>query len=170
MVAVVALAGCKAGSAATKATVPSTSTTSTTAPPASQLTIVGVRPGVLQAPFYPQITVSQVSCGVDPGRGRFVRVDLPPGGAGTPAHTVFTKPTAVIVVPGAAVVVDPRYLHRVLYDEAMKNITTGTQGVFVLSMVNFYASGGDGLTVEAGAMQLNGGYQCPATDVAYPGT
>lgn len=170
MVAVAALAGCKGGTAVTKVTVPSTSTTSTTAPALSQLNVVGVRPGVLQAPFYPQITVTQVSCGVDPGRGRFVRIDLPAGGAGTPVHTVFTKPTAVIVVPGAAVVVDPRYPHRVLYDEAMINITTGTQGVFVLSMSNFNATGSDGLTVAAGALQLNGDYQCPTTDVAYPGT
>jgi hypothetical protein len=60
-------------------------TTSTTQPAVSKLTVVGVRPGVNQAPFYPQITVVTVSCGAAPQGGRFVRVDLPAGAARTPA-------------------------------------------------------------------------------------
>ena len=171
-VAALGLVGCSAGKTATG---PTTTTiaappTSTTMAATSSLIVDGVRPGVLQAPFYPQITVNQVTCGVDPGRGRFVLIDLPPGIAGTTAKSVLTQPTAVIVVPGAAVLVNLQYLHRVLYQEAMTSITTATQGVFVLSMVNFFATGGSGLTVEVGAVQLNGSYQCPAVDVPYPGT
>jgi hypothetical protein len=98
-----------------------------------------------------------------------VRIDLPAGAAGTPAGSVLTKKTAVIVVPGAAVLIDPRYLHHVLYVEAMKSIVTATQGAFVLSMTNFEHTGGDGSTVQVGAVQLNGNYQCPGVDVGYPG-
>ena len=116
-------------------TVASTTTTSTTIPVLSSLMIDGVRPRVLQAPFYPQVTVTQVTCGVPKG-GRFVRVDLPAGIAGTTAKSVLTKPTAVIIVPGAAVLVDPRFIERVLYSEGMKSIAVSTQGSFVLTMVN----------------------------------
>lgn len=165
------LAGCSRSAASLPpTTVATTSTTSTTVPVVSNLMIDGVRPGVLQAPFYPQATVTQVTCGTAPKGGRFVRIDLPAGAAGTTARSVLTKPTAVIVVTGAAVVVDPRFVNRVLYAEAMKSITVSTQGSFVLTMSNLQKVGGDGLSVQVGNVRVIGGYQCPATDVAYPGT
>ena len=165
------LVGCGHSKAALPTTTVAPTTTSTTMPPASSnLTVVGVRPGVLQAPFYPQVMVSQVSCGPAPKGGRFVRIDLPAGPAGTPAKSVLTQRTAVIVVPSAAILVDPRFLSRVLYVEAMKSVTTATQGAFVLTLHNLVGTGGDGLTVEAGNVQINGDYQCPPADVAYPGT
>ncbi len=151
-------------------TVASTTTTSTTVAVVSNLTIDGVRPAVLQAPFYPQVKVTQVTCGAAPKGGRFVRIDLPAGAAGTTGKSVLTKPTAVIVVPGAAVLVDPRFINRALYAEAMKSIAVSTQGSFVLNMVNLAKLGGDGLSVQVGSVRVVGGYQCPATDVAYPGT
>ncbi|HEX3541952.1 MAG TPA: hypothetical protein VHT75_16075 [Acidimicrobiales bacterium] len=164
------LVGCGGGKAALATTTIATTTTSTTAPVVSNLTAVGVRPGVNQAPFYPQVMVTRVTCGPAPKGGRFVRVDLPAGPAGTPAKSALTHPTAVIVVPNAAILVDPRFLSRVLYVEAMKSVTTATQGAFVLTLHNLVATGGDGLAVEAGNVQLIGDYQCPAADVAYPGT
>jgi hypothetical protein len=105
-----------------------------------------------------------------PKGGRFVRIDVPAGIAGTTAKSVLTKPTAVIVVPGAAVLVDSRFIERVLYSEGMKSITVSTQGSFVLTMVNLVKNGGDGLTVQVGNVRVIGDYECPATDVAYPGT
>jgi hypothetical protein len=129
----------------------------------------GVRPAVSQPPFYPPITITSVSCGVFPKGGRFVRVDLPASPA-SPAKTVLTKPTAVIVAPGGAILVDPRYTTRVLYSESMPSITTAKQGAFVLTMHNTARTGGDGLSVVTGAVQVNGNYACPAVDVTYPGT
>jgi hypothetical protein len=170
MAAVLLLVGCgHSKEALTTTTTATTTTTSTSVAAASSLVAVGVRPGVLQAPFYPQVTITQVTCGAAPKGGRFVRLDLPAGGAGTPARSVLTKATAVIVVPGAAVLVDPRYVTRVLYVEGMKSVTTATQGAFVLTLHNLVATGGDGLAVEVGNVQVNGDYQCPATDVTYPG-
>jgi hypothetical protein len=169
-VAAVALVACSSAKTATPATTIATTTTSTTVAALSSLTVVGVRPAVLQAPFYPQITVTQVSCGPSPKGGRFVRVDLPAGGPGTAAKSVLTHPTAVVVVPGAAVLVDPRFLTKALYSETMKSITTSTQGAFVLTLGNLLRTGGDGLAVVTGNVQVNGDYECPATDVAFPGT
>jgi hypothetical protein len=174
------LVGCSSGKKTAAPTTTVAATTTTTAA-LSQLTVDGQPPGscaegsgatcVLRPPFYPQITVTQVTCGPAPKGGTFVRIDLPAGGTGTPAHTVFTEPTAVIVVNGGAVLVNPSHVDTVLYDEAMTSITTAAQGgVFVLAMTNAASRGADGLTVEVGAVQINGGYQCPATAVAYPGT
>ncbi len=165
-----ALGGCSHSTAAAPPPTIATTTTSTTVPVSSSLTVVGVRPGVLQAPFYPQVTVSQVSCGVSPTGGRFVRVNLPAGGAGTSPKSVLTVPTAVVVVPGAAVLVDPRFTTRVLYLETMKSITTASQGAFVLTLQNLAKAGGDGLSVAVGNVQVNGDYECPTVDVAFPGT
>ncbi|MDQ1443078.1 MAG: hypothetical protein QOG97_3306 [Acidimicrobiaceae bacterium] len=170
VVAIVALGACSNSKAAVATTTIATTTTSTTLAAVSQLTVVGVRPAVLQAPFYPQLTVTQVSCGKAPQGGRFVRVDLPAGGAGTPAKSVLTQPTAVIVVSGGAVLVDPRYITRVLYAESMKSITTATHGAFVLTLGNLAKTGGDGLSVVVGNVQVNGDYECPGADVAFPGT
>jgi hypothetical protein len=165
------LAACKSSTAATAPATTVASTTTTTAVAAvSSLMVDGVRPGVLQAPFFPQVTVAQVTCGAAPKGGRFVRIDVPAGGAGTTAKSVLTKPTAVIVVPGAAVLADPRFINRALYAEAMKSITIDTHGSFVLTMANLVKQGGDGLAVEVGNVRVIGDYQCPATDVAYPGT
>lgn len=168
-VMVLALVGCSHTIAAVTTTTTATTTT-TTVPVVSSLTVTGVRPGVLQAPFFPQAAVTQVSCGLAPGGGRFVRIDVPAGGAGTPAKTVMTVPTAVIVTPGSAALSDPRYLARILYSETMKSITTATQGAFVLTLQNMASTGGDGLTVEVGNVQIVGDYQCPDTDAPYPGT
>lgn len=172
VVCALAVAGC-GHAALTSPPTPTTTlapTTTSTTVADSNLTVVGVRPGVLQAPFYPQTTVTRVSCGVAPMGGRFVRLDLAPGAAGTPAGSVLTVPTAVIVVPGGAVLLDPRFLSKVLYAESMKSITTATQGAFVLTLQNAAGGGGDGLTVVAGNVQVYGDYVCPDTDVAYPGT
>jgi len=165
------LVGCGHSTAA----VPPTSTiapttTSTTVPAVSKLTVVGVRPGVNQAPFYPQTTVVTVSCGATSQGGRFVRIDLPAGAAGTPGRSVLTSVTAVFVAPGGAVLVDPRYITRALYAEAMKSVTTAKEGAFVLTLHNVNATGGDKLSVVAGNVQVYGDYQCPGTDVAFPGT
>jgi hypothetical protein len=165
------LVGCEHSTAAAPPTSAiATTTTSTTEPAVSKLTVVGVRAGVNQAPFYPQITVAAVSCGVAPQGGRFVRIDLPAGAAGTPAKSVLTNPTAVLVAPGGAVLVDPRYITRPLYAEAMKSVATAKEGAFVLTLHNVSATGGDKLSVVAGNVQIYGDYQCPGTDVAYPGT
>jgi len=165
------LGGCsKAGVGQTTTTIAAV-TTSTTAPSATSLTVDGVSPGVLQPPFYPQVTVTQVSCGAAPKGGVFVRIDLPAGGAGTPAHSVLAAPTAVIVVPGAAILINPHYPNHVLYQEGMASITTGT-GIedIVLTLANFVGTGADGATVAVGNVQVNGSYQCPPTQVPYPGT
>lgn len=165
------LGACSKATVGQTATTVAASTTSTTAPSATSLVVDGVSPGVLQAPFYPQVTVTQVSCGSAPKGGVFVRIDLPAGGAGTPAHSVLAAPTAVIVVPGAAILIDPRYPNHVLYEEGMQSITTGTGSeAFVLTLANFVGTGADGATVEVGNVQVNGGYQCPAAQVPYPGT
>jgi hypothetical protein len=154
-------------------TVPATTTT-TTAPATSDLTVDGVRPGVLQSPFYASVTVTQVTCGQAPKGGAFVRIDLPPGTGTTTPGSVMTRATAIIVVPGAAVLVDPTDPSRVLYAENMTNITTttaiGPAAVFVLTLANFTSRGANGLTVVVGNVQVNGTYQCPATSVPYPGT
>ena len=163
-----ALTGCGhgvAGTALPTTTVPPT--TSTTAPVTSKLEVTGVRPGVLQNPFYPMITVTSVTCGAAPAKGRFVRIVLPPGGPGTPARSALTEPTAVIVVPGEARLVDRT--SKVLYDERMPSIVTAAQGAFVLTMENVAGTSGSGLSVQVGALQLNGDYTCPDADVAYPG-
>jgi hypothetical protein len=172
IVGALALVGCSSKSAVVGPTT-TIATTTTTAPATSDLMVDGVRPGVLQPKFYPPITVSQVSCGVAPKGGVFVRIDLPAGPAGTPPGTVLTKPTAVIVVPGGAVLVDPTAGTDVLYAESMATITTtaggGPQAVFVLTLGNFASRGADGLSVVVGNIQINGNYQCPAA-VPYPGT
>jgi hypothetical protein len=171
LVPALVLAGCGGSKAAGPATTTIPATTTTTAPPVvSKLTVVGVRPGVNQPPFYPQITVTQVSCGVSPQGGRYVRVDLPVGGAGTPARTALTDPTAVIVATGGAVLLDPKYLTRVLYAESMKSVTTAKQGAFVLTLHNVTSTSGDKLSVVAGNVQVYGDYECPDADIAYPGT
>ncbi len=171
LAAVVALAvvGCSHTNTAVTTTTIATTTTSTVVPVVSNLTVTGVRPGVLQAPFFPPATVTQVSCGLAPNGGRFVRIDIPAGAAGTPAKTVMTVPTAVLVTPGSAALSDPRYLARILYSETMKSITTATQGAFVLTLQNMAGVGGDGLSVEVGNVQVVGDYECPATDTPYPG-
>lgn len=169
VVAAVTLAGCGGSKAAAPPTTTIPTTTTTTAPPAvSKLTIVGVRPGVNQAPFYPQITVTQVTCGASPQGGRFVRIDLPVGAAGTPARTALTNPTVVIVATGGAVLLDPRYLTRVLYAESMKSVSTAKQGAFVLTLHNVASTTSDKLSVVTGNVQVYGDYECPAADVAYP--
>jgi hypothetical protein len=129
----------------------------TTLPPLSNLSVQGVKPGVLQAPFYPMVTVSTVSCGTGPG-GRFVRLDLPAGPAGTPAQTGLSQPTYVIVLPGKAELRDGA--SRVLYRDPNKGIAPATRGSLVLALIG--AGEND--------VQVNGGYTCPDTDVAYPGT
>jgi hypothetical protein len=132
-------------------------TTSTTMPPVSSLSIQGVKPAVLQAPFYPMVTVSTVSCGTGPA-GRFVRLDLPPGPAGTPVQSGMTRPTYVIVLPGRAELRDAT--GRVLYRDPNRSIAPATHGSLVLALI------GSG----ENDVQVNGGYACPDADVAYPGT
>jgi len=170
MVGPLTTAGCAhgAGQPALPATTVAATTTTTAAPVTSNLEVTGVRAGVLQPPFYPKVMVTSVTCGAAPTKGRFVRLDLPPGAAGTPARSALTEPTAVIVVPGEAMLVDKS--NKVLYEEKMPSIATATQGGFVLTMESTTGASADGLSVQSGALQVNGGYICPATDVAYPGT
>ncbi len=169
MVGPLGLAGCGHRATHTVLSTTTAAATTTTAPPVlSKLAVTGVRPGVLQDPFYPMVTVTSVRCGAAPAKGRFVRVDLPAGGSGTPAHSAMTEPTAVIVVPGESKVVDRA--NKVLYDEKMPSIITAPQGAFVLTMETVASTSSSGLSVQVGVLQLNGDYICPDADVAYPGT
>ena len=175
VVGALALVGCSSHGTPVggNTTIPATTTT-TTAPATSDLMVDGVRPGVLLNPFYAPVTVTQVTCGLAPKGGEFVRIDLPPGTGTTTPGSVMTRATAVIVVPGAAVLVDPTAPAHVLYAENMATITTttaiGPAAVFVLTLSNFASRGDNGLSVVVGNVQVNGTYQCPAAAVPYPGT
>jgi hypothetical protein len=140
--------------------------TPTTAPPASDLLVSGVSPGVEQAPFYPPTTVTYVACGPVPG-GTFAEFIVP--GGTTPAYTrsAMGSATAVIVVPGEAVLVDRT--GKTLYQQNLAGITTGTQGALVLSMTNQTYTNGSGQPVEAGAVNVSGSYACAVTNAKYPG-
>ena len=83
-----------------------------------------------------------------------MRVDLPAGAAGTPAKSVLTNATAVLVAPGGAVLVDPRFITRPLYAEAMKSVATAKEGAFVLTLHN--------VTANRRRQAVGGGRQCPA--------
>lgn len=146
---------------------PSTAATTTTTLAVSHLEVVGVRPGVNQAPFYPMATVTSVTCGTGP-KGRFVRIDVPAGLAGTTARSAMTELTAVIVVPRGAVLVDQTA--KVLYSEVSSSIKPSTGGPLVLALQSITSRGGHGLVVQSGVVQVNGDYACPTADVAYPGT
>jgi len=148
-------------------TAPTTKATTTTAAPAvSALTVQGVSPGVEQAPFYPQITVSSVTCGPTAG-GRYVALTLPAGGPGAPAGSVMTEATVAFIVPGKAVVED--FARKVDYEQDSGNITTARRGTFVLSLTNVTFSSGDNKSVPVGAINIEGDYTCPATDVPLTG-
>jgi hypothetical protein len=173
-VAVAALipAGCSTSSKSTNTTTiaPSTTAAPTTAPaPTTSLTVSGTGPIPQEPPFYPQITVSSVSCGQGPnGNGRFVRVDLPAGAAPTPARSAMAQPTAVLIVPGKATLID--HTNKTLYEQDDASIAPDHQGALVLSLTNTTSTGGDGRVVETGAVDVSGDYGCPAKDIAYPGT
>jgi hypothetical protein len=140
--------------------------TPTTAAPRSSLLVTGVSPGVEQAPFYPATTVTYVACGPVPG-GNFVDFIVP--GGSTPGYTssALASPTAVIVVPGEAVLIDRT--GKTLYEQKLSGITTGTQGALVLSMPNATYTGGSGQPVEAGAVNVSGTFTCATTNTKYPG-
>src|SRR5580658_7914625 len=120
VVGALGLMGCSGHLAAVGPTT-TIATTTTTMPATSDLMVDGVRPGVLENPFYAPVTVTQVTCGVAPKGGEFVRIDLPPGTGTTTPGSVMTRATAVIVVPGGAVLVDPTDPTHVLYAENMAN-------------------------------------------------
>ena len=174
MAAVLALASitvaCSSGShAAPPATTsPPTAppTTPTTAAPVSNLTVTGVSPGVEQAPFYPATKVSSVDCGPVPG-GVFVAAIIPAGAPGTPAGSAVATPTLLVVVKGEAVIRDGA--GKDLYRDTMSSIQTSRSGAFVLSLESVTYIGGNGRTVPQGAMNIDGDYTCPATNIRYPG-
>lgn len=168
------VAGCShvGASSLNTGTVPPTVLTSLapTAPPttaqSTDLTVAGYSPGVNQPPFYPNTTISSVSCGSGPGGG-FVLVNLPAGPSGTPAGSALAEPTVIIIVPGKAELKD--HTGKVLYNEVPGQVSTGRQGTLVLSMVSTTYIGGDGRTVEQGAVDVSGNFACPATSVPFPG-
>jgi hypothetical protein len=164
-------AGCgKSSSSNTAAsTLPTTTEapTATAAAPATSLSVSGTGPIPQEPPFYPQVTVTSVSCGTGLN-GRFVRVDLPAGGPGTPPRSAMAQPTAVLIVPGKATLVD--HTNKTLYEQDDPSIAPARQGALVLSLTNTTSTGGDGRIAETGAVDVSGDYACPAKDVAYPGT
>jgi hypothetical protein len=164
------VAGCGGGAkSASTATLPPTTVLPTTAPPATTaLQVSGVGPIPLQPPFYPQVTVTAVSCGDAPGGGRFVRIDLPAGQPGTPAGSVLVDQSSVMVVPGKAVLLD--HTGKVVYEEDRASIATARQGAMIVSLTNVTGRGGDGRTVESGAIDISGDYGCPAADQIFPGS
>jgi hypothetical protein len=159
---------CAACSSTTKHAGPPTTTTSTPAPPAavSNLIVNGVSPGVEQAPFYPATTVTYVACGPVPG-GNFLEFIVPPGTAPGYTQSAMANATAVIVVPGEAVLVDRT--GKTLYQQKLAGITTGTQGALVLSLTNATSTSGAGGVVESGAVDVSGTFKCAITNAKYPG-
>lgn len=142
----------------------------TTARAVSSLTVSGVSPGVEQAPFYPQVTVTSVVCGPSgpSGSGRYVAVGVPPGGPGTQAGSALTELTVAFVMDGKAVIKD--LSGRVLYEEDMPTISVSRHGSLVLSLTNVAGQSGDGRSVPVGAVDISGDYTCPASDTILRGT
>jgi len=139
--------------------------TTTTAPP-SNLTVIGVSPGVEQANFYPSATVTAVRCGTSP-QGPFVAFLIPPGGAGTPPGSAMTLTTAVVVVDSKAEVKD--HTGKVLYEQDLQGVTLGTTGNLVLSLNSVTYIGGDRRSVAQGAINITGSYACTGPPLAFPG-
>ena len=164
-------AGCgKSSKSSTATTLPASTTeapTTAPAPPPTSLSVSGTGPIPQEPPFYPQLTVTSVSCGSAPN-GRFVRVDLPAGAAGTPSRSAMAQPTAVLIVSGKATLID--HTNKTLYEQDDASIAPARQGALVLSLTQTTSSSGDGRIVETGSVDLSGDYACPATDVPYPGT
>jgi hypothetical protein len=129
--------------------------------------VSGVSPGVEQAPFYPQVTVTSVVCGPS-GTGRYVAVGVPAGGPGTQAGSALTELTVALVTNGKAVIKD--LSGRVLYEEDMPTISVSRHGSLVLSLTNVAAQSGDGRSVPDGAVNISGDYTCPASDTILRGT
>lgn len=171
-VAAMITAGCSKSSKSTSTTTaaPPTTEAATTVPAAAtSLNVSGTGPIPQQPPFYPQITVTSVTCGPGPnGNGRYVRVDLPAGAAGTPPRSAMAQPTAVLIVTAKATLID--HTNKTLYEQDDASITPDHQGSLVLSLTNTTSTGGDGRVVETGAVDVSGDYGCPAKDLAYPGT
>ena len=142
----------------------------TTARAVSRLTVSGVSPGVEQAPFYPQVTVTSVVCGPSgpSGTGRYVAVGVPAGGPGTQAGSALTELTVALVTNGKAVIKD--LSGKVLYEEDMPTISVSRRGTLVLSLTNVAAQSGDGRSVPDGAVNISGDYTCPASDTILRGT
>jgi len=166
----VILAGC--GGGGPSSTLP-TSAAATTLPPTpatnpatTSLTIAGVGPGVNETPFYPTTTVTSVTCGTSP-TGGFVEVSIPGGGPPTPSFSALADPTIVVVIPGKAVLKDGT--GKVLYEMDMPSITTSPKGALVLSLTNVTSISGGRKTIEAGAVNVEGNYACPAGTSAFPG-
>ena len=152
----------------TASTLPTTTEAPTTAPPpGTTLSVSGTGPIPQEPPFYPQITVTSVSCGTGLN-GRFIRVDLPAGGSGTPSRSALAQPTALIIVPGKATLLD--HTNKILYEQDDPSIAPSHQGALVLSLTNTTTTGGDGRIAETGAIDVSGDYACPAKDVPFPGT
>src|SRR5437660_528147 len=127
---------------------PTTTAPSTTIAATTSLSVSGTSPIPLQPPFYPQVTVTSVTCGPVQD-GRFIRIDLPAGQSGTPSRSVMAQPTVVLVVAGKAQLLD--HTGRVVYEQDGPSITTARQGALVLSLTNPASSGGDGRSGENGA-------------------
>jgi len=171
LVASAALVGCSSGSgpasqaAPTTVLVPTTAAP-TTAAPTTDLTVAGVGPGVMETPFYPTTTITSVTCGVAPG-GMFVEVTIPGGAPPTPSRSALAESTTVVVVNNQAVLKD--HTGKVLYRQSGTGDLAGRQGDFVLSMPSDTYIGGDDREVIVGAVNVEGNYVCPATNVPFPG-
>lgn len=165
MVGLVAASCGSSGHSATRATLPTVTTSTepptTTTTAVSALTVIGVSPGVNQDPFYPSATVSSVTCGNAPS-GRFVRFAVPGGGSDRQA---LAATTTVTVTTGKAVLTD--HTGKILYEEDRPSITVAARGAFVLSLVSSTFVGGDGKSVNQGAMNISGNYACPPAESSF---
>jgi hypothetical protein len=167
-----ATAGCgKSSSSTSSSTAPTHPTTTeaptTAPPPGTSLSVSGTGPIPQEPPFYPQITVTFASCGTGLN-GRFIRVDLPAGGPGTPSRSALAQPTAVLIVSGKATLID--HTNKILYEQDDPSIAPSHRGALVLSLTNTTSTGGDGRIAETGAIDVSGDYACPAKDAPFPGT
>ena len=159
VVAMVVIAACGTGEPArTSAPTLASPTTATTSPPtiiypATKLSIAGYSGGVNQAPFYPPVVVTAVTCPTAPTRS--VIATLPAGGSGT----ALSVPTTLVIEAGKAEVRD--HAGRALYREAKPSLAPSDHGSLVLSMTAAASSDSDRRRVPYGALDISGPYLCP---------
>ena len=156
--ALCSLAACGGGKGSSSTTSAPTTTTTTAAPTVqyrpTKLSVSGYSPGVLQAPFYPTVEITKVTC----APGTFTAA-IPAGGAGTTPKTALTVPTSLVLRAGHADLKD--HAGKVLYSEVDRSIAVSDHGSVVLSMTNAAAADTDGRKVSVGAFVVSGDYLCP---------
>jgi hypothetical protein len=155
--ALCSLAACGSGKGTSSAT--SAPTTTTTAAPTVQyrptkLSVSGFSPGVNQAPFYPTIEITAVTCSAGT-----VTAAIPAGGPGTPAKSALTVPTSLVFRTGRAELRDRA--GKVLYNEVDRTLSANTHGSVVISMTNVATTDTDARRVAVGAFDVSGDYLCP---------